>query len=144
MSSRGLRKHSSLFMKSSILLLILTFLHYISPSLSKMDDATYYDTLNVPRSASLKEIKKAYRTLALRYHPDRNPGNEEASAIKFRSISEAYEILSDEKKRREYDASSRRGGGMPSGGFGGSRGRRHRDPFEQFNDLFRNDPFFDG
>lgn len=109
-----------------------------------MEDATYYETLGVPRSASLKDIKKAYRTLALQYHPDRNPGNEEASAIKFRSISEAYEILSDEQKRREYDESSRRGGGMPPGGFGGFSSRPHRDPFEQFDDLFRNDPFFDG
>ncbi|MBQ1949593.1 MAG: DnaJ domain-containing protein [Treponema sp.] len=62
----------------------------------------YYEILGVQRGASSEEIKKAYRNLAFKYHPDRNPGNAEAEE-KFKLISEAYNILGDEKKRAEYD-----------------------------------------
>jgi molecular chaperone DnaJ len=62
----------------------------------------YYDVLGVSRSATLDEIKSAYRKLAMQYHPDRNPGNKEAEE-KFKEITEAYEVLSDEEKRRRYD-----------------------------------------
>lgn len=62
----------------------------------------YYEVLGVSRSATLDEIKSAYRKLAMKYHPDRNPGNKEAEE-KFKEITEAYEVLSDEDKRRRYD-----------------------------------------
>lgn len=62
----------------------------------------YYEILGVEKTATLDEIKKAYRTLAFKYHPDRNPGDKEAEE-KFKQISAAYDVLSDETKRRNYD-----------------------------------------
>ncbi len=80
----------------------------------------YYDTLGVSRDASQTEIKKAYRKLALQYHPDRNQDNPQAEG-KFKEISEAYEVLSDEQKRGLYDQYGKaglEGAGMPGGGGG--------------------------
>ena len=69
--------------------------------------------LGVGRSADEKEIKRAFRTLARKYHPDANPGNKEAEK-KFKEISEAYEVLRDPEKRAQYDRFGRTGAGMPA------------------------------
>lgn len=82
--------------------------------------ADYYDVLEISKSATPEEIKKAYRQKALKFHPDKNPGNAEAEK-KFKEISEAYEVLSDEKKRQIYDRHGKeglQGAGMPGGGAG--------------------------
>jgi molecular chaperone DnaJ len=79
----------------------------------------FYETLEISRDASQEEIKKAYRKQALKYHPDRNPGDAEAEK-RFKDIAEAYEVLSDEKKRQLYDRHGMAGlgAGMPGGGPG--------------------------
>ena len=92
----------------------------------------YYELLEISRTADKDTIKKAYRKLALKFHPDRNAGNAEAEA-KFKLINEAYEVLSDDEKRSVYDRYGREG--LKSGGFGG---------FEDFDlgDIFSS--FFGG
>ena len=94
-----------------------------------MSNTTYYDTLGVEEDASAREIKKAYRRLARKHHPDRNPDDPEAEE-RFKKIQEAYSVLSDEEKRQQYDAQRRNpfaGGGFGQGGFGqGGNGRRQR------------------
>jgi len=98
-----------------------------------LEKRDYYEILGVHRNASDTEIKKAYRKLALQFHPDKNAGDKEAEE-RFKEISEAYSVLSDPQKRVTYDqyghAGLGNGGGFSSGGFGGS-------PFEDiFGDLF--------
>lgn len=87
----------------------------------------YYEVLGVARGASAEDMKKAYRKLAMQYHPDRNPGDKEAEA-KFKELNEAYSVLSDDQKRAGYDRFGHEApGGMGGGGFGGG------DPFAGFN-----------
>lgn len=102
----------------------------------------YYEVLGVSKTASQDELKKAYRKLALKYHPDRNKGNAEAEQ-KFKEISEAYGVLSDESKRAQYDqlgpdafeqaqAGGGAGGNPFGGGFGGFSGSGMEDIFDMF------------
>ena len=78
----------------------------------------YYEVLGVPKDADEAAIKKAYRTLAKKYHPDANPGDKEAEA-KFKEASEAYAILYDAEKRRQYDQFGHAAFDGPGGGGGG-------------------------
>lgn len=99
----------------------------------------YYEILGVSRSAEEREIKKAYKRLAMKFHPDRNPGDKE-SEVKFKEIKEAYEILTDAQKRAAYDqyghAAFEQGGMGGGGGFGGG-GADFSDIFgDVFGDIF--------
>lgn len=101
----------------------------------------FYKLLNVDRNASDAEIKKSYRSLAMKFHPDRNADNPEAAEAKFKQVKEAYEILSDPKKRAAYDQFGHAGvdpsmGGRP-GGFGGAGAEGFSDIFgDVFGDIF--------
>jgi len=111
---------------------------------------SYYDILDVPKDADAKAIKSAYRKMALKWHPDKNPDDREGAEKKFREVAEAYEILSDPDRRKQYDLGgdpnqgSPGGGGFDFGGFGGGFGGNFKDPFDMFKDMFGNaDPFAD-
>ena len=94
----------------------------------------YYDILGVDKSASSDEIKKAYRKVAIKFHPDKNPDDPSAED-KFKEAAEAYEILSDEEKKARYDRFGHQG--MNGGGFGGGgAGMSMEDIFSQFGDIF--------
>ena len=92
----------------------------------------YYETLGVDKNASQDDIKKAYRTLVKKYHPDLHPGDA-AAAEKFKEINEANEVLSDEKKRKQYDFEQEHPG---MGGFGGANGASGFSGFSDFGDIF--------
>ena len=96
-----------------------------------MGKRDYYEVLGVDKKATLDEIKKAYRKLAVKYHPDRNPGDKEAED-KFKEATEAYEILSDDKKRPIYDQYGFAG----LEGMGGGGGAQYSHAFTDFADLF--------
>lgn len=92
----------------------------------------YYQILGVERGASADEIKKAYRKLAIKYHPDKNPGNKEAEE-KFKEVSAAYETLSDPDKKRQYDQFGHDAYTSRGGAGGGAADFRHaQDIFSQF------------
>lgn len=94
----------------------------------------YYDILGVSKGASADEIKKAYRKVAIKYHPDKNPDNPEAED-KFKEAAEAYEVLKDPEKRQRYDQFGHDGVKGGPGGFGGG-GMNMDDIFSQFGDIF--------
>ena len=98
----------------------------------------YYEILGVPKSASKEEIKKAFHKLAHKFHPDKTSGD----ADKFKEVSEAYSILSDDKKRAEFDSYGRVfSEGGPGGGAGGFQGQGF--DFSQFQDAFQQGFGFD-
>lgn len=99
----------------------------------------YYDVLGVDRNATETEIKKAYRKLAMQYHPDRNKGDEQA-ALKFKEAAEAYEVLSDEQKRQRYNQFGHAGMGGASGGMD-FENISFDDIFSRFGDIFGGDIF---
>ncbi|MGN6436797.1 MAG: molecular chaperone DnaJ [Agriterribacter sp.] len=99
----------------------------------------YYEILGVSKGASADEIKKAYRKVAMQYHPDRNPGDK-AAEEKFKEAAEAYEVLSDDTKKAQYDRFGHAGVGNNRGGFGGG-GMNMDDIFSQFGDVFGDDIF---
>ena len=106
----------------------------------------YYEVLSVGKNATDDDLKKAYRKLAMQYHPDKNPGNKEAEE-KFREATEAYEILKDTKKRSQYDqfghaAFEGPSGGAGYGGFGGGAGFDISDALRAFMNDFGGDSFF--
>ncbi|XP_062238924.1 dnaJ homolog subfamily B member 9-like [Platichthys flesus] len=123
----------------SVLLLAVHVLLISEFILAKRD---YYDILGVPREATSREIKKAFHQLALKYHPDRNKGQD--TEDKFRDIAEAYETLSDDKRRREYDQfghgpSAGESHGRGGGGGGGGGAYNFKQHYQSFNfdDLFK-------
>lgn len=106
----------------------------------------YYEVLGVGKNASEDEIKKAYRKIAIKYHPDRNPGNKEAED-KFKEAAEAYDVLHDPQKRQQYDQfgfDGPMGGGFGGGGFGGGAGMNMDDIFSMFGDIFGGHAGFGG
>lgn len=122
-------------------------------------ETEYYDRLGITADADANQIKKAYRKLALKWHPDKNQDNKEAAEKKFKEISEAYDVLSDDSKKSIYDQYGKEGlDGNSGGGFsnrgssshGGFHFRNADDIFRSFFgtsnifDLFEDDPFFGG
>ena len=100
-----------------------------------MSKKDYYETLNLSKNSSESEIKKAYRKLAIKYHPDKNPGNS-AAEQSFKEAAEAYEVLSNQQKRQQYDQFGHAAfeGGQGFGGRGG--GMSMDDIFDHFGDIF--------
>ena len=97
----------------------------------------YYEILGISKSASQPEIKKGYRKMAIKYHPDKNPDDKSAEE-RFKEAAEAYEVLSDENKKARYDQyghAAFEGGQGGHGGFGGG-GMNMDDIFSQFGDIF--------
>ena len=93
----------------------------------------YYEVLEITRSADAGEIKKAYRKMALQYHPDRNQGDKEAEE-KFKAVNEAYQVLSDEQKRATYDRYGK--AGLDSQGFSHFSDMRYEDIMGDLGSIF--------
>jgi len=91
----------------------------------------YYEVLGVPKDATKEDIKRAYRKLAIQYHPDKNPGNKEAEE-KFKEATEAYEVLGDDQKRQAYDQFGFAG----VEGMGAGNQQNYSDLFRGFEDIF--------
>jgi curved DNA-binding protein CbpA len=109
------------------------------------DPKGYYQTLKIPVSASSNEIKKAYKALAVKWHPDKNPGNAEEATEQFKKIAEAYDVLGNEEKRRAYDSNDFFEGNFsssPNEGFHYNQEESVHHAFDMFNHFFANDPFF--
>ena len=101
-----------------------------------MAKADYYNLLGVSRDASEQELKRAYKKLAMKYHPDRNQGDKNAEK-KFKEVSEAYEVLSDQNKRQAYDQFGHDGLDQRFGQGGGFQGGSFNDIFgDVFGDIF--------
>ena len=100
-------------------------------------DLDYYQILGVERTASEDDIKRAYKKMAIKYHPDRNPGDKEAEE-KFKQAAEAYDVLRDPEKRSRYDQFGKAGVNGGAGGFGGfnGQGMNMDDIFSMFGDIF--------
>ncbi len=109
-----------------------------------MDKRDYYEVVGVAKTATPEELKKAYRKLSIKYHPDKNPGDKEAEE-KFKEAAEAYDVLSDPEKRQKYDQFGHNMGpqGFPGGGFGGGHGFTMEDIFSQIGDIFGGHGGFD-
>src|SRR5436853_7285540 len=103
-----------------------------------MSKRDYYEILGVGKNAGGDEIKKAYRKVAMQYHPDRNPGDKSAEE-KFKEAAEAYEILSDADKKAQYDRYGH--AGVSGNGRGYGHGMNMEDIFSQFGDIFGDDLF---
>ncbi len=105
-----------------------------------MSKRDYYEVLGVGKTSPADEIKKAYRKVAMQFHPDRNPGDK-AAEEKFKEAAEAYEVLSDADKKAQYDRFGHAGmGNSGSRGYGGA-GMNTEDIFSQFGDIFGDDLF---
>ena len=100
----------------------------------------YYEVLGVSKSADASTIKKSYRKIAMKYHPDRNP-DDKAAEEKFKEAAEAYEVLSDDNKKARYDRFGHAGMGQGGGFQGGRGGMTMEDIFSQFGDIFGDSPF---
>src|SRR4051812_33318025 len=98
----------------------------------------YYEVLGVSKNASAEEVKKAYRKVAMQYHPDRNPGDK-AAEEKFKEAAEAYEVLSDGEKKAQYDRFGH--AGVKGNGRGNGGAQSAEDIFSQFGDVFGEDIF---
>ncbi|CAJ0825670.1 4302_t:CDS:2 [Entrophospora sp. SA101] len=108
--------------------------------------ATYYEILCVNSNATIDDIKKAYRKQALIWHPDKNVDRREVAEAQFKLIAEAYEVLSDSKKRKIYDLHGeeglKKGFSFPSQSTSQTHSFQFHDPNEIFMQFFGNDPFF--
>lgn len=109
------------------------------------DSDDYYKVLGVARDANDAQIKKAYKKMAMKYHPDKNPDNREAAEEKFKAVANAYQVLSDKNKRQIYDQFGKaglEGQGMPGGGSGGAGGVPFASAEDVFKEMFgSSDPF---